>query len=281
MATIILYKYHGIGNDYLILDPAKNELKLEERNIQKICQRNYGVGADGILYGPFMEDGTALVKIFNPDGSEAERSGNGLRIFAKYLLDEGYEKEHCFKIKTKAGITEIELLEEKRGLIRVSLGKPRFAADKIPVNLDKEQIINTPMLFGGRLYNSTCVSVGNPNCVIMMEEVSSQKAKALGPYVENAEYFPNRINMQLCHVIDKNQIRIEIFERGAGYTLASGTGACAAATAAHRLGLVDDEVTVHMPGGDLLVQFDENMNISLTGTVVKIGCIQVAENFFA
>lgn len=274
-------KYHGLGNDYLVLDPNKNGLPLQTRNIEMICRRNFGVGADGLLYGPIMEDGKIKVRIFNPDGSEAEKSGNGVRIFAKYLLDEGYIKGPKFSLATLAGDVEIEFMQEDGSVMRVDMGKPVYAGKGMEVAGMPGEVVNAHMRFHDNDYNTTCLSVGNPNCVIMMEEVTPQKAKALGPYVEGADYFPNRINMQLCKVIDRQNLAIEIYERGAGYTLASGTGACAAAAAARRMGLVGDKVTVHMPGGSLLIELEQDGNIYMTGTVGTVGEFVLAENFFA
>lgn len=279
--TLLLKKYHGLGNDYLVLDPNKNELKLQERHIVRLCRRNIGVGADGILYGPIFGEKEPYVQIFNPDGSEAERSGNGVRIFAKYLLDEGYVKKERFTLYTKAGAAVVDFLNEDGSRMRVNMGKARFAVGAVRTPQKEDEIVNEPLVFHGRLYNATCVSMGNPNCVIMMEEVNDKKAKELGPYVENAAYFPNRINMQLCHVIDKTHVEVEIYERGAGYTLASGTGACAAAVAAHRLHLCDGKIHVKMPGGELLVEIEPDWTVYLTGDVQAVGTISLAENFFA
>ena len=279
MDTITMKKYHGLGNDYLVLDPNKNRIKLQERNVEMLCRRNFGVGADGILYGPFLEDGTIRVQIFNPDGSEAERSGNGVRIFAKYLLDEGYVKEKQFTLRTLAGDVAIEFLDEEGNTMRVNMGKPVYAGKQMPLVGLQGEIVNAHLRFHDNDYNTTCLSVGNPNCVIMMEEITPQKAKDLGPYVEGASYFPNRTNMQICKVIDRENIAIEIYERGAGYTLASGTGACAAA--AKRMGLVDKKVTVHMQGGELVVELEEDETIYMTGTVGTVGTFTLAENFFA
>ena len=281
MNQIMMKKYHGLGNDYLVLDPNKNDLKLQTRNIEMLCRRNFGVGADGLLYGPILEDGKIKVQIFNPDGSEAEKSGNGVRIFAKYLLDEGYVKEKKFVLNTLAGDVEIEFMEKDGSTMRVNMGKPVYAGAEMPLTGLQGEIVNAHLRFHDNDYNTTCLSVGNPNCVIMMEEVTPQKAKDLGPYVEGAEYFPNRTNMQICKVIDRENIVIEIYERGAGYTLASGTGACAAAAAAKRMGLVDETVTVHMQGGDLLIGMEEDETIYMTGTVGTVGTFILAENFFA
>ena len=281
MAEITLRKYHGLGNDYLIYDPNRNACELQERQVEALCRRNLGVGADGILYGPFFDGDKMRVRIFNPDGSEAEKSGNGIRIFSKYLKDMGYVTEESYVLHTKAGETRVTFLNEQGDLMRVDMGYPEFVAKEIPVVWFEGEIVNEAIFFGDNFYNATCVSLGNPNCVLMLEEVSQKKAMQLGPYVENSRYFPNRINMQLCQVLDRENIQIEIYERGAGYTYASGTGACAAAAASHKMGFVGDRVTVHMHGGELLVEFARDGRIDMTGPVVYIGSITLAEQFFA
>ena len=281
MAEITLRKYHGLGNDYLIHDPNRNACELQERQVEALCRRNLGVGADGILYGPFFDGDKMRVRIFNPDGSEAEKSGNGIRIFSKYLKDMGYVTEESYVLHTKAGETRVTFLNEQGDLMRVDMGYPEFVAKEIPVVGFEGEIVNEAIFFGDNFYNATCVSLGNPNCVLMLEEVSQKKAMQLGPYVENSRYFPNRINMQLCQVLDRENIQIEIYERGAGYTYASGTGACAAAAASHKMGFVGDRVTVHMHGGELLVEFARDGRIDMTGPVVYIGSITLAEQFFA
>ena len=281
MAEITLRKYHGLGNDYLIYDPNRNACELQERQVEALCRRNLGVGADGILYGPFFDGDKMRVRIFNPDGSEAEKSGNGIRIFSKYLKDMGYVTEESYVLHTKAGETRVTFLNEQGDLMRVDMGYPEFVAKEIPVVGFEGEIVNEAIFFGDNFYNATCVSLGNPNCVLMLEEVSQKKAMQLGPYVENSRYFPNRINMQLCQVLDRENIQIEIYERGAGYTYASGTGACAAAAASHKMGFVGDRVTVHMHGGELLVEFARDGRIDMTGPVVYIWSITLAEQFFA
>ena len=281
MAEITLRKYHGLGNDYLIYDPNRNACELQERQVEALCRRNLGVGADGILYGPFFDGDKMRVRIFNPDGSDAEKSGNGLRIISKYLKDMGYVTEESYVLHTKAGETRVTFLNEQGDLMRVDMGYPEFVAKEIPVVGFEGEIVNEAIFFDDNFYNATCVSLGNPNCVLMLEEVSQKKAMQLGPYVENSRYFPNRINMQLCQVLDRENIQIEIYERGAGYTYASGTGACAAAAASHKMGFVGDRVTVHMHGGELLVEFARDGRIDMTGPVVYIGSITLAEQFFA
>ena len=163
---LTMQKYEGVGNDYLILDPNRNELKREENQIKMLCRRNFGVGADGILYGPLYANQKIFFRIFNPDGSEAERSGIGACIFAAYLRDAGCIHGKKVRLYSKAGENEVVYLED--GRMRVKMGKPVFACEKIPVTGVEDEIVNLPLLFHGELYNATCVSVGNPNCVIMM-----------------------------------------------------------------------------------------------------------------
>lgn len=281
MSIITLHKYHGLGNDYLVLDPNQNEVSLQERKIKMLCQRNFGAGADGILYGPFMEDGKIKVFIYNPDGSETGHSGNGVRIFARYLKDSGYVSESEIVLTMPSGDVEVEFLDETESCMRVNMGKADFVTSSAPKGSFVHEMINEPLMFHGTLYNTTCLSVGNPNCVIMTEEVSSKEVKELGPYVENAAYFSERMNLLLCKVKAKNRLRIEIYERGAGYTLASGTGAAAAAAAVFRMGLTDPQMTVEMPGGELEVEIAADGTIFMTGDVKKIGTFMIAEDFFS
>ena len=246
---ITMIKYQGLGNDYLVLDPNKNRVQLQGKKIALLCQRGFGLGADGILYGPIEIDGKMGVRIFNSDGSEAAISGNGVRIFAKYLKDAGYIQKKNFKLYTRYGEAAVTFLNEDGSRLRVSMGKLSFWSDDIPVTGERREVINEDMVFGRTLYPVTCVSVGNPHCVIPMREISKNIVCKIGDYSECAKYFPHRINTQIMKVIDKENIAIEIYERGAGYTLASGTGACAAAAVAHKLGMTNNKVIVHMPGG--------------------------------
>ena len=229
--TIIMSKYQGLGNDYLILDPKKNQVQLQGKKIALLCQRGFGLGADGVLYGPVEIDGKLGVRIFNADGSESAISGNGVRIFAKYLMDNGYITEKKFDIETMSGTIHVECLNSRATEFKVNIGKPSFISSDIPVSGEVREVIKENFVFHGKEYKATCLTVGNPHCIIFTDNVSAEAVKNLGPYVENASYFPNRINMQLCKVMDRGHIRVEIYERGAGYTLASGTGACAAAAA--------------------------------------------------
>lgn len=260
-------KYHGLGNDYIVIDPNVHDVDLTPDTIRLICDRNYGIGADGVLNGPIKSGGDLSLRIFNPDGSEAEKSGNGLRIFAKYLFENKYVDKKRFSIKTLGGIVEAHIEDDKANLIKINMGKITFLSTKIPVRGKEREVVDEELQINGAKYKVTCLSIGNPHCVIPLDDVTEQKAKELGPKVENHNMFPNRINMQLLKVIDRANIEIRIWERGAGYTLASGSSSCAAAGAAYKLKMVDNEINVKMPGGNLLVEISESEDIYMTGAV--------------
>ncbi|RKQ29408.1 MULTISPECIES: diaminopimelate epimerase [Clostridia] len=275
---ILLEKYHGLGNDYLVFDPNKNELELNEANVKMICNRNVGLGSDGILEGPLLGERLA-VKIWNPDGSVAEKSGNGVRIFAKYLKDAGYVQKKNYELMTDGGIVEITYLNEEGSRLRISMGKLSFVSEEIPVIGERREVINEDMVFGNNLYPATCVSVGNPHCVIPMQEISKELVCKIGVHSESARYFPERVNTEIMKVTDRNNIAIETYERGAGYTMATGTGACAAAAVAYKLGLTENKMLVHMPGGDLQVEITDDWNVYITGDVFYIAEIKLSTEF--
>ena len=275
---IVLEKYHGLGNDYLVFDPNKNELELNEANVKMICNRNVGLGSDGILEGPLLGEHLA-VKIWNPDGSVAEKSGNGVRIFAKYLKDAGYVQKKNYELMTDGGIVEVTYLNEEGSRLRISMGKLSFVSEEIPVIGERREVINEDMVFGNNLYPATCVSVGNPHCVIPMQEISKELVCKIGVHSESARYFPERVNTEIMKVTDRNNIAIETYERGAGYTMATGTGACAAAAVAYKLGLTENKMLVHMPGGDLQVEITDDWNVYITGDVFYIAEIKLSTEF--
>lgn len=269
--NITLEKYHGLGNDYLIFDPNKNDLELTTENIQLMCNRNFGVGSDGLLVGPILGNDKLEVKIYNPDGSEAEISGNGVRIFGKYLKDAGYVQKNRFTINTLSGQQTLQYLNEEGTRIKVSMGKLSFYSDEIPVTGPRREVLNETMMFGSIPYRVTCVNIGNPHCVIWLNDISKDLVCRIGKHSESADCFPEKINTQLLKVLDRTNIEIEIYERGAGYTLASGTSGCAAAGAAYRMGLTDPKMYVHMPGGVLEVEIEEDENVLMTGEVGYVG----------
>ncbi|CUX18014.1 diaminopimelate epimerase [Clostridium sp. C105KSO13] len=276
---ITMERYHGLGNDYLVYDPNKNELQLNKENAAMLCNRNMGLGSDGILEGPFIGENKMSLRIWNPDGSIAEKSGNGVRIFAKYLKDAGYVQKKNYKLVTDGGLVEITYLNEDGSRLRVSMGKISFWSDEVPVVGERREVINEDMVFGRTLYPVTCVSVGNPHCVIPMREISKPLVCKIGNYSEVARYFPDRINTEIMKVVDESHVEIETFERGAGYTMATGTGACAAAAVAYKLGMTGNKIIVHMPGGDLQVEIDEDWNVYMTGEVFYVAKITLSSEF--
>lgn len=278
---ITMIKYQGLGNDYLVIDPNRNRVQLQGKKVAMMCQRGFGLGADGVLYGPVEINGKIGVHIFNADGSESAISGNGVRIFAKYLMDQQYVKERKFSIETLSGPIEVECLNNRATEFRVNMGKASFVSREIPVTGESREVVNEDFLFHGKDYKATCLTVGNPHCIIFMDKVDEKTARELGPYVENAEEFPERMNLQICRKIDTGNLDIEIWERGSGYTKASGTGSCAAAVAAYRLGMVESRVNVNQPGGMIQIDISEDGDIYMTGSVGYVADMRVAESFFS
>ena len=276
---ITLERYHGLGNDYLVFDPNKNELDLNKENVSMLFNRNMGLGSDGILEGPFIGEKSMSLKIWNPDGSIAEKSGNGVRIFAKYLKDAGYVQKKKYDLMTDGGKVEIAYLNEDGSRLRISMGKLSFWSDEIPVVGERREVINEDMVFGNTLYPATCVSVGNPHCVIPMCEISKPLVCKIGNFSEMARYFPERVNTEIMKVIDNTNIAIETFERGAGYTMATGTGACAAAGVAYKLGLTGNKVIVHMPGGELQIEIGDDWEVYMTGDVFYVASVTLSSGF--
>lgn len=278
--AITFHKYHGLGNDYIVIDPGPQMPALTPERIRRICHRNYGIGGDGILLGPIeTADADFEVRIFNPDGSEAEKSGNGLRIFARYLDDTHRVSGGAFTISTIGGVVK-SFIDGNSGMISVAMGMVSFRSRDIPVAGKDREVINEPLVIEGRELVYSAVTIGNPHCVIFDDPLSSKLAKTLGPHIETHALFPNRTNVQFVKVINRSNIRIEIWERGAGYTLASGSSASAAAATACRLGLTDREMTVHMPGGRLDISLDEANAVTLTGPVTRVASGVIHDEIF-
>ncbi|MCL2865821.1 MAG: diaminopimelate epimerase [Lachnospiraceae bacterium] len=276
---ITLERYHGLGNDYLVFDPNKNEIKLNAKNVAMLCNRHMGLGSDGVLEGPFIGESDMFLKIWNPDGSIAEKSGNGVSIFAKYLKDKGYVQKKSYTLQTDGGPVEITYLSDDGNRLRVSMGRISFWSDEIPVAGERRLVINEDMVFGKTMYPVTCVSVGNPHCVIPMHEISEELVCRIGEIAEGARYFPGHVNTEIMKTIDFTNIAIETYERGAGYTMATGTGACAAAAVSYRLGLTGNKVIVQMPGGNLQIEIDDDWNVYMTGDVFYIARVVLSSEF--
>jgi diaminopimelate epimerase len=272
------HKYQALGNDYLVLEIDGND-DLSPALVRRICDRHFGVGADGIL---LKEDagGRLSLRIFNPDGSEAEKSGNGLRIFARYLFDSGFVHTEPFDVLTKGGRVRCEVGANGRS-ITVDMGKASFASQQIPVLGPHRDVIAEEIQVAGENLRFTGVTVGNPHCVVHTSEATAALAQRLGPLLERYELFPNRTNVQFVQVVDRNRIKIEIWERGAGYTLASGSSSCAAAAASVRLGLCANDLTVSMPGGDLSILVAPDFSIRMIGPASKVADGTIAPELIA
>ncbi len=269
------HKYHALGNDYIVLDPRdfpswKPAPTVDQ--IRVVCHRNFGVGSDGILWGPLPSAQSEFgLRIFNPDGSEAEKSGNGLRIFSRFLWDQGLVKHPAFTIETPGGHVQSVIKEQGR-LITVAMGRVSFDSAKIPVNVagGPREVLNEKIIILDREFSYCAATIGNPHCVIPLADISPELAHRYGPHLETHPDFPRKTNVQFMKVRDRRNIQIEIWERGAGYTLASGSSSSASAAVAHRLGLVDRDVTVHMPGGQIGIEIGDGFSIMMTGTVNKV-----------
>jgi len=274
------YKYHALGNDYIVLDPKDVPGEPAEEHIRRICHRNYGIGSDGILYGPLdTKEADFALRIFNPDGSEAEKSGNGLRIFSRYLWDTGRVRTGQFTIMTAGGKVKSQVHENGQQ-VTVEMGRVSFDSAKIPVAGPPREVITEEMQIDGETIEFSAATIGNPHCVILQDEISEALARKLGPKIETDQRFPNRTNVQFMKVLDRANIQIEIWERGAGYTLASGSSSSAAAAVARRLGLCNSQIKVHMPGGQLDITIADDYSITMTGPVTKVAEGTIAEEMF-
>lgn len=251
-------KSHGLGNDYLVVDTATFGIPLTPERVRLLCHRNLGLGSDGILEVDARE--RYFVKIWNPDGSEAERSGNGLRIAAKFLSEHGTAKGDEFTVETAAGPVRTQLFREAGRVNAVRLEMGRATIDRAQKTLE----------VGGKTLDVTVLSVGNPHCVVFGQEMSLQRLFDLGPKIENHEQFPKRINVQLAEPISRSRVRALIWERGAGHTLASGTSSCAVAAACYDRGLVDGHVTIEMEGGTLDIDVSADLSIVMRGPVEEV-----------
>jgi diaminopimelate epimerase len=267
-------KSHGLGNDYIVFNSKTAGFKFTDEVVQKICDRNYGIGSDGLLMFVDSKKADFGLRIYNPDGSEAEKSGNGIRIFADYLYGMGFTDKKKFSIEVSGSVVrcEIKTVRGKNDVksILVEMGKASFDPDSIPIKFDGEETLDIPIFIEGRELIFSAVSIGNPHAVFMMDDLDSIDIKKIGTIIENNPMFPNRINVQFAQIIDRQNVMIEIWERGAGYTLASGSSSCGVVSVLNRKDMVDNKVNVHMPGGTLEVSIDKRRMIRLKGPVVRI-----------
>jgi diaminopimelate epimerase len=264
-----LTRSHGLGNDYLVADPAELPFVVSPARVRLLCDRHLGVGSDGFL----LLAGERQLRIFNPDGTEAEKSGNGLRIFARWLYDTGRVPEQQFVVQTAGGAAAVRIHSEGAGRVRevtVDMGVPRFRDDLRSLSVEGQQ------------YQIVALSVGNPHCVLPMRELDVTKLRRLGPLVEHHPAFPERTNVQLARAVGRQRVELLIWERGAGETLASGSSASAVVAAFNQLGAIDGDVdvTAAMPGGDLRIRVDtsDQGRIWMRGPVEEVARISLSRD---
>lgn len=272
-------KYHGLGNDFILVDNRHqaSPLLTTEQAIQ-LCDRNFGIGADGVIFAlPGQQGADYTMRIFNSDGSEPEMCGNGIRCMAKYLEDLEsstgipLEKPHSYKIHTLAGPIVPTL--QPNGQITVDMGEPRLLAKEIPTTLTKanNRVIDFPLTVVDQVYAVTCISMGNPHCITFVDDVSVVALAQIGPLFENHPVFPQRTNTEFIQVVRSDYLKMRVWERGAGTTLACGTGACASLVAAVLNGKSDRKATVELPGGPLEIDWSASDNhIYMTGPAVLV-----------
>lgn len=260
-------KMHGLGNDFIVIDNRTRDLAADFSGLSKrLCDRRFGIGADQILLLETSETADFAMKIFNADGSEVEMCGNGIRCLAKYIWDRGFSAKNVLEIETRAGIIRPERAGE---LVKVDMGEPVLDGRQIPVALDG-RIMDMPLRVDDRELRITCVSMGNPHAVIVVDNVDAFDVHRYGPIIEHSPLFPKRTNVEFIQVLGTDSIRMRVWERGSGETLACGTGASAVGVAAHLLGLTAKKTTVHLRGGDLLIEWAGNNHVSMTGPAVDV-----------
>lgn len=261
-------KMQGIGNDYVYVNCLEEKVDHPEELAKLVSDRHFGIGSDGLILIKPSEVADFEMAMYNADGSRGEMCGNGIRCVAKYVYDRGLTDKTHISIETLAGIKYLELTVEKGQVsqVRVDMGEPELLAEKIPVISQQEKVIDVPITAGEKEYRMTCVSMGNPHCVVFMEDVEHLEIEKIGPLFENHELFPKRINTEFVKVIDRKTLQMRVWERGSGETLACGTGACATAVAAMLNGFCEEEVQIHLLGGDLTIEWNkENNHVFMTG----------------
>lgn len=275
-------KMHGIGNDYVYVNCFKESIKNPAEVSKFVSDRHFGIGSDGLILISPSAKADFRMNIYNADGSQAEMCGNGIRCVAKYVYDYGLTDKTEISVETLAGIKYLKLHVEngKVATVEVNMGAPILEAKEIPVTVDESPVVNVPVEVNGKTYHMTCVSMGNPHAIIFMDNVKDLDIEAVGPFFENHTVFPKRTNTEFVEVLNRNTVNMRVWERGSDETLACGTGACATTVACILNNKTEDEVTVHLLGGDLKIRWDREANqVYMTGpaTVVFDGEITLPE----
>ncbi len=259
------WKMQGLGNDYIVID--NRDQKISGKQIadlaKRLCERRFSVGADGILLVSNSQVANARMRIFNADGSEAEMCGNGIRCFAKYCYENGIVVKPEFTVETLSGLNHVWLTIDGKEVsaVKVDMGAPNWDRTSLPM-IGQGTCVNENLEVEGESFKATCLSIGNPHCIIFVDNVDDFPVERVGLKIENHQAFPNRTNVGFAQVVNQNELKVRVWERGCGETLACGTGACAAVAAANKLGKVGKKVTVHVLGGDLQVEMVENLFLS-------------------
>ena len=268
-------KMHGCGNDYIYINGSLEQIPQEKKPelVRMLSDRHFGVGGDGVIFINPSEEALFEMEMYNGDGSRGEMCGNGIRCVAKYVYYKGLTDQEAFDIISAGQVKHI-LLQTKDGKAvsaRVNMGQPELTAEKIPVRSEKECVVDEEITVQGEIYHMTCVSMGNPHAVVFVEDVQNLQIENVGPYFERHERFPKRINTEFVHVNSRDSIDMRVWERGAGETLACGTGCCASVAACVLNGLTDRKVTVHVPGGAILIEWDQqDGSMYMTGPAVTV-----------
>lgn len=262
-------KMHGLGNDFMVIDLVTQRMPLHPELIRRLAHRNFGIGFDQLLIveAPERPDVDFKYRIFNADGSEVEQCGNGVRCFARFVHERHLTKKAKIRVETNSGVVEPEI--NSNAWVRVNMGEPRFLPDDIPFKAEMSQNKPLPDTYPVEVLGQTValdvVNMGNPHAVLLVDDVLKAPVEKLGPALESHERFPQRVNVGFMQIVNRGEVRLRVFERGVGETLACGTGACAAAVSGIRRGLLDPEVRVYLAGGPLLIQWQPNEIVWMTG----------------
>ncbi|WP_326522707.1 diaminopimelate epimerase [Candidatus Fervidibacter sacchari] len=275
---LLFVKMHGLGNDFVVIGALDN-LPLCEDELSEfarfVCDRHFGVGADGVIWILPSEEADFKMRIFNPDGSEAEMCGNGIRCAAKWFYDRDYAKGEMVKVETLAGLKTVwvQAKEGKAVAVTVDMGEPIFNTVQIPTTLlgDGREAIEVPLTIDGvETFTASAVSMGNPHCVIFVDDVNGFPVERVGPKIERHPAFPQRTNVEFVQVVSSNELKVRVWERGAGLTLACGTGACASLVIAAKTGRAERKAMVHLPGGTLSIEWRDDNRVYMTGPAVEV-----------
>lgn len=265
-------KSQALGNDFIIIEDLEERYELNPSTVERLCDRHFGIGADGLMIVRHSNHADFFMLFFNSDGSKAEMCGNGIRCFVSYLFKHGLISKQAIKIETAGGVREVFLMlkEGKLEAIRVNMGRPTFNTPDIPMESRAHEFINEVLEVNGEEIQATCLSVGNPHCVIFVDDLDKAPVGEQGALIEKLAVFPNRINVEFVQVVKEDEIKVRVWERGVGETLACGTGACAAILAGVRNKLISRKVKVNLPGGDLDIEWSDDDCVFLTGNSKEV-----------